>query len=100
MSHLSCSWCVSYVIQGIKGIFDKVACPQLISYLLVTLACLHAASVIGIAIGGYSPPLFKSKGLNPSTFYKIAKKLNIIILNSILYNIYAYSLYLRVVVAV
>ena len=35
----------TYVIQGIKSIFDKVASwPQLISYLLVAPACLHAAS--------------------------------------------------------
>ena len=34
-----------YVILGVKSIFDKVASwPQLISKLLVTSACLHAAS--------------------------------------------------------
>ena len=34
-----------YVIQGVKSIFDKViSWPQLISKLLVTPACLHAAS--------------------------------------------------------
>ena len=33
------------IIQGVNSIFDKVASrPQLISYLLVAPACLHAVS--------------------------------------------------------